>query len=80
MACSPLFCWVYVLFRFFGRPDPVLAPFGLDLGGFVGAIVDVEDAHVPTMLVNGLEYCWLYVDAFVDKNLVPDGLVGLRKT
>ena len=32
VACSPLFCWVYVLFRFFGRPGPVLAPFGLDLG------------------------------------------------
>ena len=28
-----VFCWVYVLFRFFGRPGPVLAPFGLDLGG-----------------------------------------------
>ena len=32
VACSPLFCWVYVLFRFFGRPGPLLAPFGLDLG------------------------------------------------
>ena len=21
----PVFCWVYVLFRFFGRPDPLLA-------------------------------------------------------
>ena len=27
-------CWVYVLFRFLGRPDPVLALVGLDLGGF----------------------------------------------
>ena len=25
-------CWIYVLFRFFGRPDPLLAPFVLDLG------------------------------------------------
>ena len=33
VACSPLLCWVYVLFRFFGHPGPVLAPFGLDLGG-----------------------------------------------
>ena len=28
----PVFCWIYVLFRFFGRPGPLLAPFGLDLG------------------------------------------------
>ena len=25
-------CWIYVLFRFFGRPGSLLAPFGLDLG------------------------------------------------
>ena len=34
VARSPLFCWVYLLFRFFGRPGPLLAPSGLDLGGF----------------------------------------------
>ena len=28
------FCWVYVLFLFFGRPGPLLAPFWLDFGGF----------------------------------------------
>ena len=27
-------CWVYLLFRFLGRPGPLLAPSGLDLGGF----------------------------------------------
>ena len=27
-------CWVYLLFRFFGRPGVLLAPSGLDLGGF----------------------------------------------
>ena len=32
----PFLCWVYVLFRFFGRPGPLLAPFGLDFWG-VGA-------------------------------------------
>ncbi len=32
----PLFYWVYVLFLFFGRPGPLLAPFGLDFWG-VGA-------------------------------------------
>ena len=30
----PLFCCVYVIFRFFGRPGPLLARFGLDFGGF----------------------------------------------
>ena len=30
----PSFCWVYVIFRFFGRPGPLLARFGLDFGGF----------------------------------------------
>ena len=34
VARRPLFCWVYLLFRFFGRPGPLLAPSGLDLGGF----------------------------------------------
>ena len=29
-----VFCWVYLLFRFLGRPGPFLAPSGLDLGGF----------------------------------------------
>ena len=33
VGCRPLFCWVYVIFRFFGPPGPFLAPFGLDLGG-----------------------------------------------
>ena len=34
VARRPLFCWVYVLFRFFGRPGSLLAQFGLDFGGF----------------------------------------------
>ena len=31
------FCWVYVIFRFFGRPGPLLAPFwgGLDFFDFL---------------------------------------------
>ena len=29
-----LACWVYVIFRFFGRPGSLLAQFGLDFGGF----------------------------------------------
>ena len=32
MACSPLLCWVYVLFRFFGCHAALLATFGLDFG------------------------------------------------
>ena len=34
VACSPLFCWFYVIFRLFGRPGPLLAPFWLDFGRF----------------------------------------------
>ena len=34
VACSPLFGWVYVIFRFGGPPGPLLAPFGLDFGRF----------------------------------------------
>ena len=34
MARHPPFCWVYVIFRFFGRPGPLLAPCGLDFKGF----------------------------------------------
>ena len=30
----PPLCWVYVIFRFFGRPGPLLARFGLDFGRF----------------------------------------------
>ena len=30
----PPFCWVYVTFRFFGRPGLLLAQFGLDFGRF----------------------------------------------
>ena len=30
----PSFCCVYVIFRFFGRPGPLLARFRLDFGGF----------------------------------------------
>ena len=41
VARSPLFCWVYVIFRFFGRPGPLLAPFGLDFGKVWGSIWEV---------------------------------------
>ena len=34
VARQPLFCWVYVTFRFFARPGPILAQFGLDFGRF----------------------------------------------
>ena len=41
MAYPPLFCWVYVIFRFFGRPGPswrhlgsIVEGFGLDFEGF----------------------------------------------
>ena len=34
VARQPLFCWVYVTFRFFARPGPIFAQFGLDFGRF----------------------------------------------
>ena len=34
MESLPLFCWIYVIFQFFGRPGPLLARFGLDFGRF----------------------------------------------
>ena len=34
VARQPHFCWVYVTFRFFARPGPILAQFGLDFGRF----------------------------------------------
>ena len=54
MGSIPPLCWVYVIFRFFGRPGPLLAPFGLDFGGFglpfwrvLGFILEVSghDGH-----------------------------------
>ena len=52
----PPFCWVYVIFRFFGRPGPLLAPFGLDfrrLGlpfwKFLGSISEVSGHDLGPM-------------------------------
>ena len=41
----PLFCWVYVIFRFFGRPGPLLAQFGLDFGRVWASILEVFGLH-----------------------------------
>ena len=56
MGCSPLPCWVYVIFRFFGRPGPLLAQFGLDFGGFgppfwrfLGSILEVSGHDLGPM-------------------------------
>ena len=55
---QPVFCWVYVLFRFFGRPGPLLAPFGLDLGGsgarfweVLGSILEVSGDNLGIRLL-----------------------------
>ena len=42
--CSCLLCWVYVIFRFFGRPGVLWAPFGLEIGRVWGAILEVLSA------------------------------------
>ena len=56
VARRPLFCWVYVIFRFFGRPGPLLAQFGLDFGGFgppfwrfLGSILEVSGHDLGPM-------------------------------
>ena len=74
---------VYVLFRFLGRPGPVLAPFGLDLGR----------SGARFWMVFGLDFrrCWALFWKFLMTGmtewsfapfcwrLVLDGLVGLRE-
>jgi len=43
----PLFCWVYVIFRFFVPPGPILAPFGLDFGGSGAPFLRFSGDHFP---------------------------------
>ena len=58
-------CWVYLLFRFFGRPGPLLAPSGLDLGGFgppfwrflVPIFFTISKFFPPTFSAS-LALCW----------------------
>ena len=52
----PPFCWAYVIFRFLGRPGPLLAPFGHDFGGFgppfgrfLGSILEVSGHDLGPM-------------------------------
>ena len=80
VARRPLFCWVYVIFRFWGPPGPLLAPFGLDFGGF-GARFWKFLVPIFSFLINVCEFkfsiklalCAIIV--FLDL----DGLVGLRE-
>ena len=76
MESRPPFCWVYVIFRFFGRPGPLLAPFGLDFEGFPkGFWLEIDG--FPTGF--GLDF-----EGFPRRFgrivfLVLDGLVGSRE-
>ena len=61
----PSFCWVYVLFPFFGHPGPLLAPFGLDFGGtgldfegFLGAIFFILFKFLDFIFPTALALCW----------------------
>ena len=63
--CSPLPCWVFVIFRFFGRHGPLLAQFGLDFGRVWASILEVFGPN--------LALCW----ARLAQELAHDGLVGL---
>ena len=63
----PFFCWVYGLFRFFGRPDPLVAPFGLDWGGVgarfwevLGSILEASGDNLGIRLL--LENLRLFLD------------------
>ena len=56
MRRHPPFCWVYVIFRFFGRPGPLLALFGLDFRRFglpfwkfLGSILEVSGHDLGPM-------------------------------
>ena len=72
----PLFNWAYVLFRFFGCPDAILAPFWLHLGGYgphLGSILEVVWTHFGTNFCAQLPLCW----AFLAQELTLDGRVKL---
>ena len=65
VAWSPLFCWAYVLFPFFGHPGSLLAPFGLDFGGsgldfagFLGAIFFILFKFLDFIFSTTLALCW----------------------
>ena len=70
-----VFCWVYVLFRFLGRPDHILAPFCLHLGRsglHLGSIWEV----FGLILAPGAKLA--ICRALLAQELAMDGLVGLQ--
>ena len=82
MARRPPFCWVYLIFRFFGRPGlgpiwarfwrvwaSILKVFWVHFGGFWSRF----GSHVACNFGNFLS-C-----SFLKLPLVRDGLVGLRE-
>ena len=55
---QPLFCWACAVLRLFGRPGPLLAPFGLNLGGsgarfweVLGSILEVSGDNLGIRLL-----------------------------
>ena len=77
------FCWVYVIFRFLGRPGPLLAQFGLDFGGF-GSILEVFGVHFGSFWSRfgchvACNFGTFSSCSFLKLPLVRGGLVGLRE-
>ena len=91
----PVFCWVYVLFRFFGRPDVHRAKnvargarFGKVLGSILDASCDNSGLRLllenPRLLLENLSFSFgsSWKTWSFDPfcwRLVLDGLVGLRE-
>ena len=74
VGCSPLFCWVYVIFRFFGRLGAILAPFWLHFGASGPNLASILEVFGSI-----LAPCWRYVGPLGRKKLALEGLVGLRE-
>ena len=67
VGLRPLFCWVYVIFRFFGPPGPPPGPILARFWRVRGSILEVFGLHFGGF---GAPF-WTF--------LVGDGLVGLRE-
>ena len=76
----PLFCWIYVIFRFGGPPGPLLTPSGLDFGRF-GARFWRFLVPIFSFLINVCEFKFSIKLALcaIILFLDLDGLVGLRE-
>ena len=82
----PLYCWVYVIFRFFGRPGPLLAQVGLDFGRFgprlwrfMGSILEGSGHDLGPMCSPIWVRFWLLFFKAPTGNLRAGGVTGSAK-